>query len=130
MCLGYQEIVILIAYNCTPPSGQSHTFPSHLCFLGVDILRKSCLLSNAKSEDYQLLRDLIPCHVPSTDSMYGLLFGELFSIYTVIFSKGSNHYILCKLNSCILILALLCRKYSECELQTKSYVLPFGPFLQ
>lgn len=120
-------------FNCI----QLHTsfwpityIPIPALILGVDILRKSCLLSNAKSEDFLLLIDLIPHHVPSTESMYGLLLGELFSIYTVIFFKESNHYIFRKLISCKLILALLCRKYSEWELQTKSCVLPFSPFPQ
>lgn len=98
ICLGHQEIVILTAYNCTPPSGQSHRFPSHLCSLCVNMLRKSCFLSDANSEDFLLLTDLIPRRVYQTESMSGLLSGELSCVYTVIFSKESNHYSPCKLN--------------------------------
>lgn len=56
------------------------------------------LIINAKPEDFLLLTDLISCYVHLTASMDGLLSWELFSVYSVIFSKESNHYILCKLN--------------------------------
>jgi hypothetical protein len=97
MCLGSQEIVNLIAYNYTALSGQSHTFPSCL-FLVCEHSQVIMLISNAKPGDFLLLTGLIPCYVHLTQSMYGLLPGELFSVYTVIFSKELNHYVLCKLN--------------------------------